>query len=202
MANVMKHNYLFATLISEFKYVPDDNLLNAIKNEEMKEKPISFHSISSLDNKLHKKNEYQPLVKTILNNTKEICKMYEYEYEKIEITNMWINCSKKADMHAPHSHSNNIFSGVWYQFRSDIQTPIYFQDPRPSSGSWQPRVTKVNTLTTTLLSFKQQKDMGLIFPSWLVHYVPPAASPRISISWNVLLRGEYGEPDTLQNAHI
>ena len=148
----MKHNYLFATLISEFKYVPDDNLLNAIKNEEMKEKPISFHS--------------------------------------------------KADMHAPHSHSNNIFSGVWYPFRSDIQTPIYFQDPRPSSGSWQPRVTKVNTLTTTLLSFKQQKDMGLIFPSWLVQYVPPAASPRISISWNVLLRGEYGEPDTLQNAHI
>ena len=69
----------------------------------MKEKPISFHSISSLDDKLHKKNEYQPLVKTILNNTKEICKIYEYEYEKIEITNMWINYSQKADMHAPHT---------------------------------------------------------------------------------------------------
>ena len=44
--------------------------------------------------------------------------------------------------------------------------------------------------------------MGLIFPSWLMHFVPPVVSPRISISWNVLLRGEYGEPNTLQNAHI
>ena len=25
---------------------------------------------------------------------------------------------------------------------------------------------------------------------------------RISISWNILLRGEYGNPQSLQNAHI
>ena len=79
---------------------------------------------------------------------------------------------------------------------------MFFQDPRPTNGVWQPRKIKTNTLTSTLMSFQQQKDMGLIFPSWLLHYVPPAISSRISMSWNVLLRGEYGEPDTLQNAHI
>ena len=103
---------------------------------------------------------------------------------------------------AIHNHSNNIFSGVWYPFHSDIQTPIYFQDPRPSNGAWQPRITKVNTLTTTLMSFTPYKDMGFIFPAWLTHYVPPAASPRVSISWNVILRGNYGNPNELQNAHI
>ena len=197
----MKHNYLFATLISEFKYVPDDNLLNAIKNEEMKEKPISFHSISSLDNKLHKKNEYQPLVKTILNNTKEICKMYEYEYEKIEITNMWINCSKKADMHAPHSHSNNIFSGVWYPF-SNSQTSIYFYDPRAVANFWLPNKKENNIINSSGWSMPNKQNLGLIFPSWLYHSVPPADGERISLSWNIILRGEYGEPNTLQNAHI
>jgi hypothetical protein len=25
---------------------------------------------------------------------------------------------------------------------------------------------------------------------------------RISISWNIIVRGEYGEPNTLQNAYI
>ena len=202
MANVMKHNYLFATLVSEFEYVADKTLLYTIKNEDMNEQKMIFHSTASVDNKLQEKKEYQPLVKTILDNIKEICKMYQYEYEELEITNMWINYSQKGDMHSPHTHSNNTFSGVWYPFHSKTQTPIFFQDPRPSSGVWQPRKTKVNTLTSTLMSFQQQKDMGLIFPSWLVHYVPPAASPRISISWNVLLRGEYGEPDTLQNAYI
>ena len=202
MVDVMKHNYLYATLLSEFKYVADDTLLNAIKNEDMINKEMTFHSTASLDNKLHKKNGYQKLVKTILDNTKEICKVYEYEYKELEITNMWINYSQKGDMHSPHNHSNNTFSGVWYPFHSKTQTPIFFQDPRPSSGVWQPRKTKVNTLTTTLMSFEQRKDLGLIFPSWLLHFVPPAVSPRISISWNVLLRGEYGEPNTLQNASI
>ena len=99
--------------------------------------------------KLQEKKEYQPLVKTILDNTKEICKMYEYEYEELEITNMWINYSQKGDMHSPHNHSNNTFSGVWYPFHSKTQTPIFFQDPRPSNGVWQPRKTKVSNITTT-----------------------------------------------------
>ena len=109
MVNVMKHNYLYATLLSEFKYVADDTLLNAIKNEDMNEQKMIFHSTASVDNKLQEKKEYQPLVKTILDNTKEICKMYEYEYEELEITNMWINYSQKGAMHSPHNHSNNIF---------------------------------------------------------------------------------------------
>ena len=31
---------------------------------------------------------------------------------------MWINYSQKGDMHNPHNHSNNIFSGVWYPFHN------------------------------------------------------------------------------------
>ena len=46
------------------------------------------------------------------------------------------------------------------------------------------------------------KDMGLIFPAWLEHYVPPALCTRISLSWNTIIRGQYGNPDTLQNAYI
>ena len=198
----MKHHHLFPTLLSEFKYVADNNLLNVIKNEDMNEQKMIFHSTASVDNRLQEKKEYQSLVKTILDNTKEICRMYEYWYEKLEITNMWINCSKKGDMHSPHKHSNNTFSGVWYPFQSKTQTPIFFQDPRPSHGVWQPRKSRVNHITTNMMSFPQKKDSGFIFPSWLMHFVPPAVSPRISISWNVLVRGEYGEPNTLQNAHI
>ena len=55
----MKHHYLFPTLVSEFKHTPDDNLISAIENEDMKQKEMTFHSTASVDNKLHKKNEYQ-----------------------------------------------------------------------------------------------------------------------------------------------
>ena len=61
---------------------------------------------------------------------------------------------------------------------------------------------KPNPLNSNITQFYPTKDVGLIFPSWLMHYVPPAINNRISMSWNILLRGEYGEPDTLQNASI
>ena len=41
-----------------------------------------------------------------------------------------------------------------------------------------------------------------MFPAWLSHWGPPTPNKRISISFNVILRGEYGEENTLQNANI
>ena len=43
---------------------------------------------------------------------------------------------------------------------------------------------------------------GYIFPSWLQHWVPPTPVDRVSISWNILARGKYGEAGTFQNADI
>ena len=45
-------------------------------------------------------------------------------------------------------------------------------------------------------------DIALFFPSWLMHWVPPTSNERVSIAWNIIVRGEYGEPHTLQNAYI
>ena len=42
----------------------------------------------------------------------------------------------------------------------------------------------------------------IMFPAWLQHWVPQTNNDRISISWNILLRGDYGQPGTLQNSHI
>ena len=38
----------------------------------------------------------------------------EYQYQKIEITSMWGNVLKSGDPHPPHTHSNNLWSGVYY----------------------------------------------------------------------------------------
>ena len=35
-----------------------------------------------------------------------------------------------------------------------------------------------------------------------MHWVPATPVKRTSVSWNVILRGEYGEENTLQNANI
>ena len=50
--------------------------------------------------------------------------------------------------------------------------------------------------------FNPTENTGFIFPSWLQHFVPTSKGERISISWNILIKGHYGEPNTLQNAYI
>ena len=53
-----------------------------------------------------------------------------------------------------------------------------------------------------MVGFSSDKGVGLIFPSWLQHWVTRTNKTRMSISWNVILRGDYGKPNTLQNSHI
>ena len=114
---------------------------------------------------------------------------------------MWANILQQKESHPPHTHSNNIFSGVYYLRASDQTAPIQFFDPRPQASVFKPRNTP-NWNNSSMIQFDSVEGMGFIFPSWLMHWVPPTDDERVSISWNVIIRGDYGEPNTLQNAHI
>ena len=50
----------------------------------------------------------------VYNVSKHYLNNLEYEYDKIEITGMWANKLYQGDAHPPHTHSNNILSGVYY----------------------------------------------------------------------------------------
>ena len=143
---------------------------------------------------------FKPLVDGVIESTTQILKKLKYEYDKIEITNMWANKMQSGDVHPPHTHSNNFLSGVYY-LKSNNTAPIQFFDPRPSASVLQPRNTP-NQYNSSMVKFDSIEGSGLIFPSWLQHWVPSPQEQRISVSWNILLRGNYGKQGTLQNAYI
>ena len=205
MANVIKKHELFPTVIHEFVYNADEKLINAVKNVDLvKDNPTynPYYTNQSINRMLHKEKDFSDLTKKILDTTHDVCEFYSYAYDSLEITNLWVNFASKGTTHNPHTHSNNLFSGVWYPFKNTSKTPIIFIDPRAQNAQWSPKKRKTNDYTGTLVSFSNKKNLGLIFPSWLMHYVPPAVGNRVSVSWNVLIRGDYGEPNTLQNASI
>ena len=205
MANVIKKHELFPTVIHEFVYSADKKLINAVKNVDLvKDNPTynPYYTNQSINRMLHKEKDFSDLTKKILDTTHDVCEFYSYAYDSLEITNLWVNFASKGTTHNPHTHSNNLFSGVWYPFENTSQTPIMFQDPRPAAGVLLPNVKRHNKYTGSIISMQPKKGMGLFFPSWLSHYVPPSLENRISLSWNIILRGNYGEPNALQNAHI
>ena len=54
------------------------------------------------------------------------------------------------------------------------------------------------------IGFPSEKGRGYVFPSWLTHWVPPHPDkkPRVSVAWNIILRGEYGYANDFQYAKI
>lgn len=186
----------FPTMIYEFKSNLSDE-----DHDLMLKYLTSSNNFHQKENDLQILSYFKPLKDKILEVSKYILKNNRYSFERIEITNMWANKMEDDETHAPHTHSNNFLSGVYYLNASKDTAPIQFFDPRPQASVLVPRKTP-NWHNSNMIQFDSVIGIGLIFPSWLQHWVPQNKDDRISISWNVFVRGDYGEPDTLQNAYI
>ena len=196
MADVKMHE-CFPTLVHEFKL----NLNHGKMIDYIYDVGEAKGQIYQSHDDLHKYRMFEPLVNELDLIHDSILRKLEYKFDKIEITNMWSNHLYSGDSHPPHTHSNNFLSGVYYLCGGVNTSPIQFFDPRPQATVLRPR-NKANWNNSSMIQFDAVNGTGLIFPSWLQHWVPSTQHERISISWNVLLRGHYGEPKTLQNAYI
>ena len=193
MVDVVQHK-LFPTIVSEFEY----NMSSDEHGVVLKELRLSkTRMIIQTEDNLHKK--IPSFKRKVFEVTEKICRESKYRYDTLEVTGMWANMLKKGDSHPPHTHSNNVFSGVYYL---EDGAPIQFFDPRPQASVLHPNLEYTTFDNSSMVQFNSQKGMGLIFPSWLQHWVPTTEKDRISISWNIILRGDYGQPHTLQNSHI
>jgi uncharacterized protein (TIGR02466 family) len=125
----------------------------------------------------------------------------DYNVDEIEITGMWGNVLRPGEAHQTHTHSNNFLSGVFY-LSSDGATGLTISDPRPAADVLVPRKKKKTQDNSNLLSYKSKQNRIIIFPSWLVHWVPinRSTKDRISISFNIQVKGQLGERHEFQSA--
>ena len=197
MVNVKQHK-VFPTIINEIQFDMDEQEHNLVIDElndmeKFQEDNLIVQTTDDLSKHIPK------FTKSIYKITEKICEKYEYLYDRLEFTGMWANKLKAGDIHPPHTHSNNIFSGVYYL---EGGSQIQFFDPRPQANVLHPNLKYTNFDNSGMIGFDAEKGTGLIFPSWLQHWVTKTNKTRISISWNILLRGDFGQPGTLQNSHI
>jgi len=207
MANVVSHD-LFPTKIHEFEYTPEHyDYTNMVQYIESKNQSAPLYQT---EDDIHTISFFKDFREHIIDINKNILNELEYDYEDITITNMWGNTlSSNNSIHAPHTHSNNFLSGVYY-LKTEVDkeayfgdtAPIEFFDPRPQASIFIPRRLKNNFYNSHKVQFDSKQNRGFIFPSWLQHWVGPNYYTRISISWNIQVNGHYGEPRTLQNAYI
>ena len=187
---------IFPTILTEFSYDISNEEESIVYKEfdRFKYRPDVFPKNTINDLHIH----IPQFAKFILDTTNTILTdTFKYTYDSIEITNMWASKYEKGHYHAPHTHANNVLSGAYYLTNG---TPVQFFDPRPEVLS--PTCTENTIDNVSMFDFVAVKNTGVIFPSWLYHWVPAATDTRISISWNIILRGHYGNHLNLQNAKI
>ena len=154
---------------------------------------------------LHLKKEMQPLcdnifkaLECILNDVLFIASGYQ-----VDITAMWANKQKPNQQFPMHRHRNNILAGVFYVTEGDSFPPITFYNP-VDPQLCPTHIGKYNQFNSISYSHSTIKNMLLIFPAYLDHSVAINESDkeRISVSFNVILRGQYENPKTLQSVQF
>ena len=198
----MKHDKLFSTHVFLFDGVLfSGDILNIRKditssyNQETK----NWQSKANLQ----KNMKYSLLSEKIVENTKKVFDTLSFEYQGFQITDMWSNVLKPGETHRPHTHSNNILSGVYY-VEAQQTSGIIFSDPRPQAGVIQPDVTKQHLDNASVIKYDSATNRMILFPSWLQHYVPvnETKSNRISIAFNIMLKGKVGSSEEYQSAEF
>jgi len=209
------HHKIFATNIFVFDDFLDEELANHIKRyiegpfkKLGKTKSFNRHTRSYNDNwqtepNLHTHNLFKPFVDKIIETNEEILKILDYSIEDIKISDMWANILRPGESHSVHTHSNNFLGGVYY-LQSDEVANIMFNDPRPASDVILPRIKKIGKDNSSVVGYVSTQNRAIIFPAWLQHWVPvnKSTNNRISIAWNIQLKGQVGEHHEFQSAEF
>jgi uncharacterized protein (TIGR02466 family) len=211
MFEYIRARRLFPTTIFQHKLVESESLnvslcqeIYAMQAHQPTMDDGRSNNWQSQDN-LHMLTAFAPLTDCVHEAVQQILEFMRYAYEAFVITSMWANILRPGEAHAPHMHANNLLSGVYYVKSSDSElSRIYYQDPRGQSGIFVPRIKEYTHENANLWSFPSEEGTMFVFPSWLVHFVKPNTSgeDRISISFNIMLRGALGTHDQLQYSEI
>jgi len=195
--------WIFPTVTYLFDDVLEPEYIDSMKKDIIKGSIETQRGNWQSHSDLHKEKKYKALADKVFEASKYILNEQKYGFEKFEITNMWSNILKPGEMFRPHTHSNNLLSGVYY-VQSDEAANIQFYDPRQQADVLRPAQLEFTKENSSVWYFRSITNRMIFFPSWLQHYVPLNTSKhdRISIAFNVMLKGTVGSSSDYQSAEF
>jgi uncharacterized protein (TIGR02466 family) len=121
------------------------------------------------------------------------------------ITQSWVNVLKPGDVISDHYHGNSIISGVFYVSVAEDDAIIFYDFNARLKTRIETVPEKWHYWNGHQSSMKIENNVLLLFPSWLGHATegnPGSNTDRISISFNVFVKGRLGETDYLNELII
>ena len=191
---------LFPTLIWRARLEDHETLnrvlegeITRLEREEPMQPGFEFNAWQS-NEFLHEREPFYPLAERVLAATQRALDGVNALYEDLYITSLWANVGRQGFSHRDHTHPNNYMSGVYYVKIPQGGGSIVFTDPRPQAHVIAPRIAEGKHYGQSLIRIEAEEGVMILFPSWLQHNVEinRGTEPRISIAFNVMLRGDIG----------
>ena len=188
----------------EDKQDVNQTLLTIVQNEPLRDNQgnLIHNAIDILE---------RPELKSLKDDILEHVSFYArdvlaYQDIEIELTQSWINVTVPGQHHHIHRHTNSIISGTYYPFGVD-QSPIVFHNP--NTFQFVPNVDEDNQNPVSMISknciyVSPNPSELMLWLSPMVHGVKKNESEnnRISLSFNVMIRGYVGHAESLSGVRL
>ncbi|WP_066377811.1 MULTISPECIES: TIGR02466 family protein [unclassified Anabaena] len=121
-----------------------------------------------------------------------VCKDYQIEVadrQKFFVKKAWVNVNPTGGYNVVHNHPNAFFSGVYYLQADQDSGEIAFLNPVSEQGLTMPHelIHQSSIYTSDRYFYSPRKDLLLLFPSYINHYVHPnkSSEDRICVAFNI-----------------
>ena len=127
-----------------------------------------------------------------------------YDYQELEFAQSWLTYKKPGQFHKAHTHPNTLLAGVFYYEFEPGDPAICFSKV---AGSQYRTYMEPSLLpdyqnypySQEEIYFMPEKNNFIIFPSYVMHGVPPNQTNKIRKAQgvNVLTTGKLGDRETI-----
>ena len=190
-----------------FQFTADESLRQEAETLVEKEGYESnARNYVTIEKNLAVKPGYNKLVTWFESCVEQVRKTYEYQCEKLTISQMWANKADNNNWHHMHNHPFSIISAIFYITDSPAKTWFSVGDFWLSNYTSIPLRLADGSQKDPYIIHKQPSVKGtlLLFPSHLMHSVDEhkGEKPRYTISFNTFPAGVVGNINGLQSVII
>lgn len=163
----------------------EDYCYNIVRNENIRRNDsITQSSFLDLQDK-----KFKPLIENLSDRFNVLHRELGLSNTTEQVVSeYWININLNEKISFPHSHPNRLFSAVYYVKAEKDCGDLIFMNPNKVAcqNISDDCIIEYNFYNATHWKVTPEKNLLIIFPSWLEHYVKPNLSnvDRISIAFN------------------
>lgn len=147
----------------------------------------------------------KPLSDWIMECFKEFAtNIMRYKYKELEFAQSWLTYKQPGQFHKAHTHPNTLLAGVFYYDVQPGDASIVFSKEAKSYNRSYFEPSLLDDYQEHLFSqeeiyFTPQQNNLIIFPSYVIHGVPPNNTNRVrkALGINALTKGILGDRETI-----